>query len=145
MVPEVTALVEAGRELSAVETKRNKETCENTCAHKQEAALAGRARCRGTEGALTGEDVGVSVLLLVVVLAGLLVRAGGRAARKKLREGKRGRRNERANQKTKEKRIKQQQTRWSVKTTECTGCKGGGTSAALPPPSKGFGLLQVTH
>lgn len=35
---------------------------------------------------LTGQDVGVSVLLLVVVLVGLLVRAAGIAPRQKLQK-----------------------------------------------------------
>lgn len=142
-------LVEVDGELSAVKerNKKKQKTCENMCAHKQEAVFSGceSTESRGaaeTESALTGEDVGVSVLLLVVVLVGLLVSAGGRAARQELRGREKERKKERRKEERK-KKMKQQQTRWSVKTTVCTGCKGAGLQLHLLPHLKASGSSRL--
>ena len=61
----------------------------DTCTHGQETVSQKKPSSYRTESTLTGEDVGVSVLLLVVVLAGLLVRPLGIAPRQGLQNRKR--------------------------------------------------------
>lgn len=68
--------------------KKNSMRHTDTCTHGQETVSQKKPSSYRTESTLTGEDVGVSVLLLVVVLVGLLVRPLGIAPRQGLQNRK---------------------------------------------------------